>query len=443
MFYMLMVFVFHGQLQLEILQNKQMKGIVRHVHAALLKFNESTDSAIGLRRELSHFKAGNESLRRGPALPATDGCFHSPQNPSYEFQTVIPNVLYVYSAYLDVRDSQGYVRVMAILARKKKNNIQITCHFRDRNGRNVSSVVYEMCENHNKMLGGYIVSCPVYKDSKPCHVVLNVKESNTSEPKSVSVGVTQISPSRARYSFGVCIPPLFGDVDKGRLVEFIELNQLFGAQHFIFYDFHISKKETRQILQYYQERGVVTVIPWLLPADIREPWLWYHGQLLAHNDCMYRAMSLFKVMVLQDIDEYIVPHTSHRTWGEGLSDHLQDTVVGLSFHSAFFDPGVHNSHTLVTMTRFSRTAMLSRVRTKVMVKPSKIFEVGIHHVSKPFQEDFKIMTIDTKVANLHHYRKCVKNYGMRCDKFEEDRTMLKYSDVLRFRFRYIMNLTLT
>lgn len=419
-----------------------MKGIVKHVHAALLKFNENTDNAIGLRRELSHYKIHNESLRRGPTLPMTDGCFNSPKNTRYEFQTVIPNSLYVYSAYLDVRGSQAYVRVMTILARKKKNSIQVTCHFSDQNGWNISAVVYEMCENHNKMLGGYILSCPVYKDSKPCHVVIEARESNSSEPKFVSVGVTRISSNTAPYSFGLCIPPLFGEVDKGRLVEFIELNQLLGAQHFIFYDFHISKKETKQILQYYKERGVVTVLPWILPRDIKEPWLWYHGQLVAHNDCMYRAMSLFKVMVLQDIDEYIVPHTSHKTWFEALSELLQDRVVGLSFHSAFFDPGDQNSPSLVTMTQFSRTAMHSKVRTKVMVEPSKIFEVGIHHVSKPLQEDFNIKTVDTKIANLHHYRKCVKNYGMKCDKFEDDRTMLKYSNVLRNRFSYIMNLTL-
>ncbi|XP_061177328.1 beta-1,4-galactosyltransferase galt-1-like [Saccostrea echinata] len=440
MFYMLMVFVFHGQLQLEILQNKQIKGIVRHVHSALLKFNASSVEANGLRRDLSHFQVHSESFYRGPAGPLSDDCFISPKNMEYKFQTVLPNVLYIYSAYLDERTSQAYVRVMAILARKKKDKVEVTCHFGDEEGANISAVVYEMCENHNKMMGGYILSFPVDRGLKPCHVIIKAKESGSDEVRTVSVNVTKISPNSTQYSYGVCIPPLFGEVDKGRLVEFIELNQLLGAQHFIFYDFHISKNETRKLLQYYRERGLVTVIPWVIPGEIKESSLWYHGQLLAHNDCMFRAMSLFNFMVLQDIDEYVVPHTSHKLWSEALSDLFQDRVVGLSFHSAFFDPG--DSKDLVTMKQFSRTAMYSKVRTKVMIMPSKIFEVGIHHVSKPLGEDLTIKTVDTKVANLHHYRKCVKNYGMKCDKFEDDKTMLKYSSVLKNRFIYIMNLTL-
>lgn len=439
LFYMLMVFVFHGQLQMERLHNKQMRGIVRHVHAALLKFNESSDNVAGLKRELYKHQIQNESAHSRPHRPLSADCLISPRTTEYEFQTVIPDVLYIYSAYWDARTTQTFIRVMAILAKNKKGRIELTCLVR---GQNVSAVVYEMCENHNKMLGGYIFSFPIEKDFKPCQVTLEVRESGSSLMRTVMVSVTAVSPNTAQYKYGVCIPPLFGDVDKGRLVEFIELNQLLGAQHFVFYDYHISKNESRKILDYYQSVGLVTVIPWNLPLQVKDSSIWYHGQLVAHNDCLYRAMSLYQVMVLQDIDEYIVPHTEDTTWSAALSHLFQVGVVGLSFHSAFFDPGDSKSGDFITMSQFTRTSMYSRVRTKVMVLPPQIFEVGIHHVSKPLLEDSIIKTVDTNVANLHHYRKCVKNFGMKCDKMVEDKTMLKYVKSLSDRFRYIMNFTI-
>ena len=442
LFYMLMVFVFHGQLQLEILQNKQMRGIVRHVHAALLKFNESSDNVNGFREDgdLSRIHSQSDHQRLNRLSKNADDCPLSPSTSDYQFQTVVPSMLYVYSAYWDARTSPPYIRVMAILARKKKDKIKVSCCM---GGLNVNASVYEMCENHNKMFGGFIFSFPVDKDRKPCHVTLEVKEEGSLVITMANVSLIEIAPLAAKYEFGVCIPPLFGDIEKGKLVEFIELNQLLGAQHFIFYNFHISKKESREILEYYQSRGILTVIPWNLPTQVKDTSIWYHGQLIAHNDCMYRAMSLYRVMVLQDIDEYIVPHTQHKTWSTALSGFFREGVVGLSFHSAFFDPKVSDPRELLTMTQLTRTRMFSRVRTKVMILPAKIFEVGIHHVSKPLKENMTIKMVDTKVAYLHHYRKCVKNFGMKCDQFEEDRTMLKYMDALRYKFNSIMNLTLT
>ena len=36
--------------------------------------------------------------------------------------------------------------------------------------------------------------------------------------------------------------------------------------------------------------------------------IWYHGQLVSNNDCLYRTMALSAFTTFHDIDEFIIPH---------------------------------------------------------------------------------------------------------------------------------------
>jgi len=73
----------------------------------------------------------------------------------------------------------------------------------------------------------------------------------------------------------------------------------------------------------------------------------------------------------------------------------------------------------------------SRVRTKVMVQPSAVFELGIHHVSRPLYSlpaathtpadgggkmaPTKVVVVDPDVAFVHHYRDCTNDYEYKLD----------------------------
>ena len=55
-------------------------------------------------------------------------------------------------------------------------------------------------------------------------------------------------------------------------------------------------------------QGWVTVLPWKLPPTMSNTHIWYHGQLVSNNDCLYRTMALSAFTAFHDIDEFIVPH---------------------------------------------------------------------------------------------------------------------------------------
>lgn len=430
--------MFHGRLQVEIQQTQNIDEVVRHTHYNLSVIRSERKYHVIHRPPT----AQNTSIYH-KSIKKEKSCFIRPDFAKYEFIEVMKETFYVYSAYYDDRYSNPSIRIMSLLSKKIKSKINVNCYFNHSNYYNSTNAsFYEMCENHNRKYGGYIISCPVPNVVKqPCKVSVKLEfpEGNFIS-REVILNVIKIDPESSKYKFGVCVPPLFGNIQKETLVEFIELTRLLGAEHFIFYDYHILSSDFHRVLEYYSKKDIVTVIPWKLPPVVTEPLIWYHGQLIAHNDCLYRSMSLLNILGIMDMDEFVIPRNDTLSWKQVILPMLVGNVVGLSFPSAFFNPsyGTDGYAKLITAGSLTRTKQLSKVRTKVMVKPHEIFEVGIHHVSKPAKENYTIQAVDSNIAFLHHYRKCVVNYGMKCNDRITDTTALKYSKLLHNNYHNVL-----
>ena len=61
-----------------------------------------------------------------------------------------------------------------------------------------------------------------------------------------------------------------------------------------------------------------------------------------------------------------------------------------------------------------------QVRTKVLLAPRRVFEVGIHHISKQLQEHWVPRRYNASRALLHHYRECLHDYDMNCKNWVRD-----------------------
>lgn len=500
--YFTMLYIFHGNLQSE--GRKQSVDIQRNVvqyqnDISKLKspsgdmkrkmleshheFSETTANSLFVHHVLTTAtsvvsKKVVQSTFDSQLSKRNESCFLPAMSPNRTFLALEPTV-YIYSAYLDERYGNRMLRLMAVLSVNKKNrHLDVFCVFRDING-SVSAQgasFYELCENHGRLYGGYILSCRVPDTVLDvCHVNVSVQvvpvHSRYKVPDTtlVTVPVSRLKPPTAlpptfaeqpsnnhktrhvfssqqtRYNFTICVPPLFGNINIARFIEFMELNRLLGFQHFIFYIANVKNADVIKVLNFYKQIGLVTTIDWVLPSVIQSGHIWYNGQLSAHNDCLYRAMSITLYVAIVDIDEFIIPHTGDTTLTETIPRLFTDKVCGLSFDSAFFDPKFSQSKSkskLWSVRDTGRSAMFSKVRTKVLVKPAKIFEVGIHHISKPAQEDFVVRKASTSVAYLHHYRDCVPNYGMKCKAYTEDNATLKYSAQLQQNVNHIFKLIL-
>ncbi len=397
-----------------------------------------------------------------PDFPVPQACIHhTPTNTGNHSQGFQHHQVfqplghhYLYTAYLDTRSSgPAYVRIISLI--QKKSRAKWFCHFPVTKAlsarlsgaasgvfRSVTVEYYQMCENHNKDYGGWILSCQVPEGlDTPCEVVVSPHSvHHTAQGISLSVHLPvftlEPAPGEPKMEFGVCIPPLFGHIPSTTLLEFIELTQLLGADHLVFY-LHDVTRPVREVLDFYRQQGVLTVVPWQIPVEDKA--IWYHGQLLAINDCLYRSMHRFRYVAFNDIDEFIVPHT-FSNWS-GMIWEIQNSTKqhpmshsGYSFHSAFFDPLVNgNSQILYDVESDLRTKLFSKIRTKVMVAPDRIFELGIHHISKAISDAYTSITVEPSVAFIHHYRKCITDFDpkMNCQIFARDESVARYVPVLR------------
>lgn len=168
-----------------------------------------------------------------------------------------------FSAFWDERDNDfdnakagRLVRVMAIVAGPARPEIR--CLWSgdgadnpylegDTEGVQASPVkYYEMCENHGRPWGSFVLSCevPDYLTTPPCHVTLMTVDRATHR-----VPIRTLKPALAAdkmSQFTVCVPPLFGEVSSARLVEFIEVRVNTGRQFFLFFLSKVNRKKLRR-----------------------------------------------------------------------------------------------------------------------------------------------------------------------------------------------------
>ena len=397
------------------------------------------------RKELSERETAREISR----LP----CTKLQEKP--RFREIVKETL-VYSVWFDDRKSQHYIRIL-LLNSKKDGLPSLSCHFESAGKQNIFTTVasfYEHNENYPRRFGGYIASCIVPKelDSIPCFVNISVTSTKQNEGNSVAFPVDFIGLQRnidetSDAKYGICTPPVHGDISLERLIEFLELSQILGASHFTFYDFEMTEK-MRNVLNYYQNKGLVNVLEWNFPSYIGKNDVHYFGQVLSIMDCLYRSMKHLHFVAFNDLDEFIVP-LRHDNISTLLRDIHKDQHCGHCFESVTFDPSKNTADQdsqkaspLLTQRVIFRTSQVTPFWTKCIVDPRRIFEQGIHHISKPNEEYYHADKVDWNIARVFHYRKCRDSHAAmqpRCSEFEVDKTMQKFGHQLMHNFQIIIN----
>ena len=398
----------------------------------------------------------SEGLRIKPEGIVNETCENVVEKGFHQVSTGI----YVYSAYLDSRlnghDTKNggimWIRLIAIADTQHS----LFCHFKTLGEIRYYSArtkYYELCENHNLRFGGFIISCQLpdkFHSNIPCSVTVS---NETYLNKAVSPGTHAQLPLKllkqdeTTKKQGVCVPPLFGKITRSRIIEFVELSQLLGAEHFTFYDYGIQK-EALDTLKFYQKKGIATILQWSLPHSVStSQHIWYNGQSVSIQDCLYRNMGSFQHLAFNDVDEFIIPRVSgHVTWRDLVRDvegDNGDEMAGYCFSSTFFyklnQPQIYNLE-LITLKLMERSSLPSPVRKKCLVRPWRVFEMGIHHISKQNQEHWRPVAADPRLALVFHYRTCLEDFRMTCLSTSLDDTISRiYGDKLRGLYNKSLN----
>ncbi len=393
---------------------------------------------------LSQISVGSDNTT---ILGNQEGCNGKGASDEIKFHEITRNI-HIYSAFWDARPNdfdnkpgRAHIRLMAI-ASKETRKPPLSCLFYIRGAYHIIPTSdYEMCENHNKKYEGHIYSCQVPSAVKTHICSVLVAHGSLADPKwatRIPVTNTEIR-TEQQYKFAQCVPPLFGRVKEDHLIQFIEMSRMMGTEYFTFYDMK-TPKNIEKVLKYYHWKGIAQVIPWPLPKRYQNEDLWYNGQIVAIQDCLYRNMATTGYLAFLDLDEFVVPR-KYKDFNGLVNEFDTPNRCGLVFKSAFFDPNnKHRKYSWIKHFEYldlaknvMRSEMLSKFRNKCLVKPRTIFEKGIHHISKPVNSSMQVYEIDPEVALLHHYRKCSSTYGQDCSKFVEDKSAWKLVSKLHKR----------
>lgn len=348
--------------------------------------------------------------------------------------------MYVYAAFLDLRKA-GQFTVRMFTLQHHADRDSLVCRVYDRGEhQTLFAEAYKMCENHGKMYGGWIYSCvlPTTIQTLPSHVDVLPLSQRLQQNKTFTTVRLKTIPAETKSEkrkIGVCVPPLFGDVPLSSIVNFIEMCKLLGADTVFLYVTN-SSWEMREFLHYHSKHNeALSVVEWNMPENLTVSLdtIWYHGQLLAIQDCLYHNMDALSYLLFMDLDEMLVPRTTDN-WRAMLdtilASHKPHSVAAMSFKSVFFDPtrAPEEAESIVYFQHLQRTKAASKIRNKLMVQPLKVFELGIHHLSKALSHDYKSIDVSPDIALLHHYRPCVQMYeaSMKCYPTKKDKTMLRY-----------------
>ncbi|XP_048369052.1 uncharacterized protein LOC125442005 [Sphaerodactylus townsendi] len=223
--------------------------------------------------------------------------------------------------------------------------------------------------------------------------------------------------------FTVCISTMFGDYNNIlQFIQSMEMYKLLGAQRVVIYKNSCSQL-MEKVLEFYVAEGTVEIVPWPITAYLKVSTEWfysddgsqigYYGQITALNDCIYRNMYRSRYILLNDIDEIILPslHPDWKTMMQDLQDQNPESGVFL-FENHVFPNTVFTSSDVPSWNTVPGVNILQHVLRepdrkevinpqKMIVNPRKVVQTSVHSVLQAFGES---IGVPMEVAIVYHCR---------------------------------------
>ncbi|XP_015600282.1 uncharacterized protein LOC107270104 [Cephus cinctus] len=310
----------------------------------------------------------------------------------------------------------------------------------------------------------YVIACKVpqshWKKGPPTSVSMVEKACHTATN---NLRVIYNKPEQKK-DFAVCVKGLdFLHEDLSvRLVEWIELISLLGADKIFFYELQVHPNITK-VLEHYEKLGKVQVTPLTLPGGQPNVPAFQHmyltkktnhkrqNELIPYNDCLYKHMYEYEYIALLDIDEVIMP-VRDTTWQQLMQRVMpkalkirNETRASYNVRNVYFlDDLLHSHGSFKDVPRYMH--MLQHVyRSKNFTKPNQYIKC-FHNPERvvTLHNHFPLAClgagctsypIETDDAQLQHYRAdCVKSLKKSCVEYREnsvmDTTIWRYKEKL-------------
>ncbi|BES91209.1 DUF23 [Nesidiocoris tenuis] len=411
----------------------------------------------------------NESCARFPSLYDIEF-----NNIYWQSLSTSNGTFYLYSAYYDVRKMSKIgpaVRILAMINRIEPT-IKTHCQFWFENKKEpvfvkvmeYKYIWYKKWGNYKQgIFQPYLIACQIpehYHSQIPLSVSIVEKVCDNATN---NLRVVYNKPPK-KGGFAVCVKGLdflYTDLSV-RMVEWIELLGLLGAEKIFFYELQ-THPNISKMLKYYQERGKVDVTPLTLPGNQPNIPGFQHmylskkinhkrqNELIPYNDCLYRNLYSYEYIALLDIDEVIMPVKSS-SWRELMDTVLvkarqikNETRASYNVRNVYFLDDLLHSHGwfkdipqymhMLQHVYRSKNYTKPNMYIKCFHNPERALILHNHFPLACLGSTCTTYPIETSDAQLQHYRAdCVKTLKKSCTEFRQnsilDTTIWKFKDVL-------------
>ncbi|XP_063068015.1 uncharacterized protein LOC134459594 [Engraulis encrasicolus] len=367
------------------------------------------------------------------------------------------------SAFKDHR-KRGVIRVISILKRwapKKLYCVLCVQANANANARTEGDEAFSQCESSKAVVkihsdhfgfpyGTSDILCNSPSSFEPTHVAISKDPIAIENLKYLPIQ-NQEPKDSFKYNFTVCISNLFGEYNNAlQFVQTMEVYKLIGVQRVVIYNTS-SGPDLEKVLKHYSNEGMLEVVPWPIDKFLKPSNGWrrskspgqlhYYGQLATLNECIYRYMYQSKYLLLNDIDEIVMPY-KHASLGD-----LMNALQKRHRHSGVFlvQNAIYPKTQFDDSGRFSRPEwqnvpdinILEHVyrepgqrkifrATKMIINPRFVVQTSVHSVLKHFGPS---VMVRFDVCHIIHVKK-PRRRKLDKDQLQEDKRLWEFEEKL-------------
>ncbi|XP_054597697.2 uncharacterized protein [Nothobranchius furzeri] len=359
-----------------------------------------------------------------------------PLSTSEETITPLKNTKHLLvSAFIDQRVNGYDVRIIGMFLR---NSIQplhcLFCCSGHLNGTSPANI-FPHTDHFGFPFGATDVMCPIPENCEASHVTLSTQPSTEDASDLSWILIKNMKTNRIgrkMLNFTVCISTLFGDYNNVlQFTQTLEMYRLLGVNRVVIYNTSCGP-ELDRLLQSYAQEGFLEIVPWPIDKHMNPSHGWepskfggdihYYGQLTTLNECIYRSMERSRYVLLNDIDEIIMPYQHNNLMSLMDTLQVQHPNVGEflieshCFPYRHFDPNgtfhlprwgeVPGVNILEHIYREDPDRSIYHPH-KMIVQPRMVEQTSVHEVLKKFGQRYKVplevcRIIHTSVAGSPH-----------------------------------------
>uniref|UniRef100_A0ABM5F7A6 Glycosyltransferase family 92 protein n=1 Tax=Pogona vitticeps TaxID=103695 RepID=A0ABM5F7A6_9SAUR len=329
---------------------------------------------------------------------------------------------FIVSSYQDNRE-QNLTRVIAIVNYKKVQDLY--CWFCCSHNRRIS-IIRAAVDIHSERFelpfGSADIVCLEPQNCSPNYVSVHSSSKGNIEELPQFEIRNRVHSTQFSAEFTVCLSVMVENHSNVlQFLQSMEMYKILGAQKVVIY-MSSYNQSVEEFLKFYVAEGTVEIIPWPITSYIKFSsfWSsspqWHNGKTTVLNDCIYRNMYRSRYVVLNDIDEIILP-TKHLNWKTMMNSlENQNPETGIYFfESHFFPQSVLSSidrfnvplwktvpgvNILQHIYKVPNRIWLNNPR-KMIVNPRKVIQTSIHSVLKGYG---RTMEVPKDIAILYTCR---------------------------------------